>query len=220
MLGYQHKRMGVAAGAGVLAYTILAQAPPELSLIMVTAPLGAMLPDIDHDQSKIGKTRKNVFAFVKFLSITALIGFVIFSYVSNGILSALLNLAYIGGMVILINIIERNKHIKKQLGFITKHRGIMHTLIPTVFIFGTTFWTSSSYCAYLIIGLAYGTIVHLLGDMATTEGAPILWPITKVNIRYLKLNTGKHSGILDIVCYIWCAIFIGVGVYFGVKGGF
>lgn len=219
MHGSQHKRMGIAAGAGVLAYTMLAKAPPELSLVMVTAPIGALLPDIDHDRSKMGKTRKTIFSTIKVISVISVVGFMILSFISSGILNALLNAVYIGVLMLLINLIERNKHIKKQLGFITKHRGIMHTLVPTMFILGMTFWTNSTYFAYLINGLSLGTVVHLLGDMCTVEGAPILWPFTKVNIRYLKLNTSKHDSLLELVCNLWCILFIGLGIYLGIKGG-
>lgn len=211
--------MGVAASAGILAYMVLAQAPPELTLSLLTIPAGSMLPDIDHDRSKLGRNRKKVSDGIKFITGAVVIGFVAFSYMSGGPSNAILNAGYVGFMALLINIIENNKHVKKQLGFITKHRGIMHTLIPPIFLIGTIMWTSNLYYQYLIFGLSIGYVVHLLGDMATEMGAPILWPLTKANVRYFRFNTNRHGRSIELVCNAWCIIFVLAGIYFGVRGG-
>lgn len=218
MHGVQHKRMGVALGVGVLAFSLLSESNPSLALFMVTTPMGAMLPDIDHDSSKIGRTRSKVTTLIKVGVTVGIGGFLAFSYMSGGMWNAILNGVYLTVMAVIINIIERNKHVKKQMGFITKHRGIMHTLVPTAFLMGTTFWTTNEYYFYAMLGLVSGYVVHLLGDMATTEGAPIFWPLTKSNIRYLPLNTSKHGTMIELVCNIWCLLFIGVGIYFGMGG--
>lgn len=219
MHGFQHRKMGVAAGVGVLAYTVLSKASPEISLCVATLPIGAMLPDIDSDTSKLGRTRKKVLKTAKLLSVIVLVVSVLFSYHSGGALNAILNCIFIGAMVVLVNIIERNKHVKKQLGFITKHRGIMHTLIVPMFLMGTTLWTLDLYYYYSMLGLSAGCVLHLCGDMATEEGAPILWPITKHNIRYLPFNTTRSGGAIDAVCNIWCGLLVIGGVFFGVRGG-
>lgn len=219
MHGVQHKRMGIAAGAGVVAYMILSKSSTELALSAMTIPIGVMLPDVDHDRSKIGRTRKKISETLKIISVLLVLGFVAFSYKAGGMWNALLNAGYVGGMCLIINIIENNKHVKKQLGFITKHRGIMHTLIPPAFIMGTTLWTSNDYYDYMIIGLALGYVVHLLGDMGTEQGAPVLWPLTKVNMRYSYFNTDRHSAAIEMLCNLWCILAMVIGIYFGIKGG-
>jgi membrane-bound metal-dependent hydrolase YbcI (DUF457 family) len=215
MHGVQHKRMGVALGAGILVYSLLSNSEPALSLCMLTTPMGVMLPDIDHDRTKIGRVRSQVTTLIKVGIVASIGGFIFLSYKSGGLKNLILNLIFLGVMAVIINIIERNKFIKKQLGFITKHRGIMHTLVPPAFIMGTTWWTSNIYYFYGVLGFVLGYVVHLLGDMATEEGAPVLWPLFKSNIRYLKLNTTNNSTILEVVCNLWCLIFIGVSIYLG-----
>lgn len=219
MHGFQHKQMGVAAGVGVAAFMVIAQAPPELIMSAVAMPFGAMLPDIDHDNSKLGRARKKATTIIKVVASCGLLGLVVMSYFAGGVWNALLNAAYIGGAGLLVMLIERNKHVKKQLGFITKHRGIMHTLIPPALLIGSTFWTENVYFDYSIFGLAVGYVIHLLGDMATFEGAPILWPLTKSNPRYFAFKTRENGTAISVVCNMWCIIFIAVGIYFGVRGG-
>jgi membrane-bound metal-dependent hydrolase YbcI (DUF457 family) len=221
MHGFQHKRMGMAAGAGVIIFTIITpNSPPELIMSAITLPMGAMLPDIDHDMSKIGRTRKQAFTLIRWLAVLGIAAFIVFSYMSGGMWNALLNLGYVGGMSLLVFVVNRNKHVKKQLGFITKHRGIMHTLVPPAFILGTTLWTSNPYFLFGIYGLVAGYIVHLLGDMPTEEGAPLLWPLTKANIRYAAFNTARGQKYIQFICNAWCVLFVLAGAYFGMKGGF
>ena len=215
MLGSQHKRMGTAAGIGVVTYTIMSGANPALALFMVTTPIGAMLPDIDHDRSKLGSQRKKVTGLIKLAVVAGIVYFIVSSYMSGGIVNAILNGVFLAGLAIMVNVIESNKFIKRQLGFITKHRGIMHTLIIPMFLLGTTLWTSNVFYTYSIYGLCLGYVIHLLGDMATVEGAPILWPLTKANIRFMKLNTGKNGTMLEVVCNIFCVAFIMIGVLAG-----
>ena len=221
MHGYQHRRMGVAAGVGIVAYSVLSDSSSAMALFMVTTPIGALLPDIDHDMSKMGKVRAKVVTGIKIGITAGIIAAGISSYLSGGIVNVILNVAFLLGIVFLIHIVEKNKFIKKQLGFITKHRGIMHTLVPPMFIFASTFWTNNQFYDYLIYGLCIGYIVHLIGDMANKEGIPLLWPIVKnSNIRYMSIVTNKSPMVLDIVCYVWCVVFILLGIVFGVKGGF
>lgn len=220
MHGYQHKRMGVAAGIGVLAYTIMSGFDTAAIISIATIPMGAMLPDIDHDRSKVGRVRKKAVSTIKTLAMIGILAFIGFSYYSGGLWNAVLNSAYVGGMALIIWVITRNKHVKKQLGFMTKHRGIMHTLIPPAFILGTTFWTTNPVFTFGIYGLVFGYVVHLLGDMATEEGSPILWPLLKANVRYSSFNTNRSGGAIEFVCNVWCVLFVAVGIYFGYKGGF
>lgn len=215
MHGRQHKKMGTAAGVGVLVYTVSAGNNPMAALCMLTTPIGAMLPDIDHDMSKLGQSRKKVVNLIK-LGVSIAVGYILItSYLSGGILIALINLGFLIGMMLILWVIENNKFIKKQLGFITMHRGIMHTLVPPAFIFGTTLWTSNEFYFYAVMGLCIGYVVHLIGDMATVDGAPVLWPLFKSNIRYSWLSTTKHGFLIEIVCNAWCIAFVLFGIFLG-----
>lgn len=214
MNGSQHKRMGIAAGIGVLTYSILVGSPIAMALCSVAIPAGAMLPDIDHSGTKIGKLRKNITDIIKVCLGIGLLGILVLSYMSGGIMNLLQNLFYFCAMAFLIWLVERNSFIRDQLGFITKHRGIMHTLAPPVYIIGSTFWTGSIYYDYIAFGIGIGYVIHLLGDMATYEGVPLLWPLSKsMNIKYFSFLSNEDKNKLEIVCNIWCVIFILIGFY-------
>lgn len=217
MTGVQHKRMGVAAGLGVLAYTVLKPADPTLALCMCTAPFGAMLPDIDHDQSKLGRNRKTITGLVKAVVIIAVIAFLGLSFYSGGLWPMVMNAIYVGLACLILKILASNKAVSRQLGFITKHRGIMHTLVPPVVLMGSCMWCTHTLYVHAVLGLCIGYVVHLIGDMATVDGAPVAWPLTKRNIRYFKLNSSKHAGALNVASYVWSAIFIAAGVMLGVS---
>ena len=63
MRGTTHKAIGTVVGASIVVYAIKSE-QPMLALGAVTAPFGAMLPDIDHDRSKLGAQRKVVMATI------------------------------------------------------------------------------------------------------------------------------------------------------------
>lgn len=219
MHGYQHKRMGFAASVGILSFVALSRQDLNLIIMALTIPFGSLLPDIDHDKTKLGRKRKKVVNIIKFLVTLALITFMVTSYLSGGLLLSITNGLFIGGLIIAINIVERNKHIKKMLGFFTMHRGIMHTLIVPAFLVGTTLWTNNFIYCNLIYGLSLGYLIHIIGDMATYEGAPICWPLKKLNVRYFKFKTDKNPKAIELVCNIWCLLFILFGIYRGLNGG-
>ena len=225
MHGYQHKRMGIAAGVGVAAYCLMSgNAPETLMASAITIPFGAMLPDIDSDTSALGRSRKAVTTTSSRILKIGLLAAVVLTtfnvYSTSGVLKAILNLFYFGIGAFLICMIQRNKHIKKLLGFITMHRGIMHTLMPAIAIIGATLWVENQVLVYAMYGVAAGTIVHLIGDMGTVDGAPILWPIVQnANIRYSKLTTSIHGTAIEFLCNMWCVVFVGLGVLISMRGG-
>jgi membrane-bound metal-dependent hydrolase YbcI (DUF457 family) len=65
----------------------------------------------------------------------------------------------------------------------------MHTLIPPAFILIAAYATNFPFWKYSLIGLFVGYCSHLLADMLTVEGCPILWPFTRKNIHLLPLKT-------------------------------
>jgi inner membrane protein len=98
------------------------------------------------------------------------------------------------------------KLISKILSFFTKHRGITHSLIAYVIVAGlfksletipvTTFSLSG-----LFIGSVIGYGSHLLGDMSTPQGIPLLWPL-KIKFRIPIL-----SQFPTICKVIWILLF-------------
>lgn len=67
--------------------------------------------------------------------------------------------------------IGRRVPIISHIMYLFGHRGITHSLLFVLFLgmVGYFYWTP----AY---GLAIGSLVHVVGDMLTPSGVPLLWP--------------------------------------------
>lgn len=212
MQGSTHKTIGFAAGAGIVTYAVLT-GHPLMSLGMITAPMGAMLPDIDHHNSKLGRTKDKVFKFVKYMSRIALI-----------ITSVLLVLSFflglfkvvgticlsIMGVCILINI-ALSERLAKRFPFLTKHRGIMHTLLFPLVILILSSMSSYDVTKALVFGLAIGYLSHLYADSLTVEGCPLVWPISKECVGPRLCKTGGifeyiFAALLSVFCVVYAIL--------------
>ena len=91
MTGKTHKFIGIAAGAAI-AYAAVSKDPANL-FYLIACPIGAMIPDIDHDNSKIGRTRKNIMAAVSTLfssfALVAVLFFLIDAYQKSRLLPSI-----------------------------------------------------------------------------------------------------------------------------------
>lgn len=69
---------------------------------------------------------------------------------------------------------------------------IVHTVVTIaagvglVWLSGTTFLPIDP----IVAGVALGCIAHIVGDMLTKQGCPLLWPISKRRFRFARLTTG------------------------------
>lgn len=71
-----------------------------------------------------------------------------------------------------------------------KHRGITHTLITSIVVSGITYLLTFSFP--ISIGLLIGYVSHLIGDMFTVSGVPILAPFSKKKFRFpIHYSMGK-----------------------------
>ncbi len=202
MMGVQHKTVGVGFGMALTMY-LSAQGDPLSILALAGSTVGCMLPDIDHDRSRLGRKR----AFV--------------TRVSGNILTGLVTAGIIGATALLIfTIIQMDKPeantsvsqillvlmglilftvLRKAIGnsktfrWATKHRGLMHTLLlPAILAYASTA-SSAPVWRDFFLGLTIGYCSHLLADMLTVEGCPILFPLSRGNVRILKLQTRNAS---------------------------
>lgn len=80
MTGKTHKAIGVATGVALVIYSIRTS-NMMYALGLATAPFGAMLPDIDHDRSKLGAVRKRVTEVIHVAAIIVLVLSVLFGVV-------------------------------------------------------------------------------------------------------------------------------------------
>ena len=193
MTGRSHKAIGMAAGIAFSIYGFR-NGNPAATLVLVSAPLAAMLPDIDHGRSKIGRSRKAIAKLVVLVSIVGLISAAWYHSWYNMDYSILAVIVL--GVVIPMGIIFRlsqSRAFKRSIGFVTKHRGLMHTLlIPATMAFASNF-ISEPYFRILLYGCVVGYVSHILADCMTKKGCPVLFPFTPRNISLTKIRTGSAT---------------------------
>lgn len=203
MMGVQHKTVGVGFGIAMFMYAAKTSSDPYSGLFLVGSTIGCMLPDIDHDRTRIGRKR----AFVTRVSSNVLTGLV-----SAGIIgaTALLILTMVQmdkpeantnlyqilmALVGLLMFSAVRKKIKNSSSFkwATKHRGLMHTLLMPVILVVASTASSAPIWRDIFLGITIGYCSHLFADMLTVEGCPVLFPLSKKNVRILKLQTKNAS---------------------------
>lgn len=193
MTGKSHKAIGFVAGLSLAMYLTSTTGNPLAVIAVITSTAGAMMPDIDHDNSKIGSARKQVFRLVRsivtFVSIWSIFGFAAYAYLTKNV-SALL----IAGVAIVVmfgfTFLATNPKIKKQMNFLVKHRGIMHTLFVPALMLVAGKYFANPILESILTGFALGYFSHLFADTLTVAGTPLLWPLSKRNISLLPVKTG------------------------------
>ncbi|MCL2099328.1 MAG: metal-dependent hydrolase [Oscillospiraceae bacterium] len=193
MTGKTHKFIGLTAGA-VIAYTAVQENPAAL-FYLIACPIGAMLPDIDHDKSKLGQGRKNIMkaaaALFGSFAFVAAVFFLADAYQKSNILPAVITLLAVTVPFALFVCFTKIKTVKNSLKFMVKHRGLMHTLILPAFMSGAAPLIFEPMFKILLIGVNIGYLTHILSDLLTVRGCPVLYPLTKKNIRFLNIKTGS-----------------------------
>lgn len=191
MTGKTHKAVGVVTGLSMAVYGV-ATGNWGYLCGMFTAPIGAMFPDIDHSNSKIGKQRKNLFRIVKLIAIGGLITSAVLAAIAMGfgLKDKLLTfVAALAGSCLLV-LIALSDTLKKRFPFLTKHRGIMHTLVVPMVVMFLCSKTSISVLQAIGIGFALGYISHIQADCLTTMGSPVCWPLSEECVSYFDVVTG------------------------------
>lgn len=223
MNGSTHKAIGFAAGASLALYAVCTY-QPLIALGAVTAPMGAMLPDIDHHNTKLGRTKDAVFAFIKKVARIVMIAAMALAVLSLVIpkMSTVIPLCLITVCVGLFINIALSKTLAEKIPFLTKHRGIMHTLLLPVVLLIAGRAAQNVVVRSLIVGLVIGYITHLYADSLTVMGSPLAWPISQECVGLKVIRTGSvweyvAAAIMSIVMIVyaillsknaWYAIFL------------
>lgn len=83
---------------------------------------------------------------------------------------------------------SKHKWLSKHL----THRGITHTLLIPVIIFGIFFLLQSiPIIPSLLFGFEVGYVAHIFADMFNKKGVPILWPLTKAKLHIACVKTAS-----------------------------
>ena len=219
MTGAQHKIVGTGFGIAA-AYAGYRAGSPDATIMIVTSMIGCMLPDIDHDKTKIGRKRKAVTQTTTSLTNMLLYGGVflgtilavlmVMGFVDYGIDLQKLVFGIGGlGLVILVKSAVSNSDMYR---WATKHRGLMHTLVVPALLWYATTISSAPLYYYAVTGLLVGYVSHLFADMLTVEGCPVLFPLSRSNFRFLKLRTKDSS--TTIAAWVVAVGVIALAYYF------
>ena len=200
--------------AAISVVAAISQGSVMWGLGLMSAPLGAMLPDIDHDSSKLGRTRKDVFEKLKVVLIALAILFsalTIFNAVlQHTIMQCLVFIICFWGLLLGLFFISKNKKVQQWSGFYKKHRGIMHTLFVPILIAVLAYVVKDdAFIMPLLVGVTLGYVSHLVADTCTVAGCPLLWPVTRKCISILPIRTGTTSE------YICAAALGGLFIWIG-----
>jgi len=215
MTGKSHKAIGTAVGAAFAIYGI-GQGNAVYALGMVSAPLAAMLPDIDHGSARIGRIRKmaaNI--IVTALAVAIVAGAWIHGhfFLENYATLLMVGLGVVVPTVFMFRL-SQTRWVRDTWGFVAKHRGIMHTLIIPIFTLVATFYIRDRYALILVYGFLAGYVSHILADCLTTKGCPILFPASKQNIKFTKVKTGSSAERVCAMAMIIVVLVIAVLVSF------
>lgn len=214
MMGTSHKTIGTAVGIAMVLYAINTK-EPMLAIGMVTAPIGAMLPDIDHHNSKIGKTKNEV--MVTMTRVCVVVTALLLALFCSGLCSSIRLFSFIDGRAVVcvasgtvMLIVIQSKWFRDKYPFLCKHRCIFHTLVlPALLSVYVIFQRVDGFIAGAVFGIVLGYVSHLVADCLTVEGCPIAFPITTRDVGVPLLSTDTKAEKL------YCAIVSGLIILYG-----
>lgn len=210
MTGKTHKFIGLAAGAAAAYYGITVLGEPSYMFYLIASPVGAMIADIDHDNSKLGRSRKNIMTAVSTLfaslAIVAISFFLVDGYTNGRLLPAVFTVLMVAVPFLLLISLSKIPFVKNNLKFMVKHRGLMHTLIIPAFLFAATYFIKEPTFKILVTGLMIGYVTHLAADLLTVRGCPILFPLSKKNFNLAGIKTGSVWEYIAAAILSVCAV--------------
>ena len=224
MNGIQHKIVGTGFGIATAMTLIETTGSPMGMLAVPAAIFGSLLPDIDHDMTKMGRKRaattRVITSTVKMiLTAIVVITVIAIAYVLIQFKNQALEYDMKYGMLLLpiVGVIGLSIVAKAITGsdtykWATDHRGLMHTLIVPALLFWAQSYCKAPYFYIVVHGVMIGYLSHLLADMFTVAGCPILFPLAKWKIRLMRFHS--ESPALTGVAYILAALPIGLSMFF------
>ena len=84
---------------------------------------------------------------------------------------------------------SRTKGLSHTVKLVFGHRGFTHSLTCTALVFLLYLFFPN----HFFLGLTFGFLFHILGDMLSVSGVPLLLPFTKKRFRIPLYQTGQVS---------------------------
>jgi inner membrane protein len=185
------------AGIGIITLIILADRLPGkfdyLGLVLVL--VGSLLPDIDHPKSIINKY---ILPFDNKLT-------KVFVYFCAGVI--ILWYDYLNGRTYILKALA----VTVMLIAISTHRnGLTHSAAGMLMFSFIAGYIGNSYgIPYLVYYFMIGYGMHLLCDMATNQGIPLLYPFSKKKAKFpltFKTNSKIGAALENIIIVIGLAL--------------
>lgn len=211
----QHTTVGIGMGVGSSLVAFAATRDIFSLASFFGSFFGCTFPDWDHDLTKEGKVRKQVFQLTgKLLTVIAVLGtaFLAYAIIKMPDLIERYNISTDRAMLYLMvcvvfllakKVLSNNKLVK----WACKHRGLMHTLIVPLLLGIGIFTLKIPFIGYLLYGTLTGFCSHLIADCFTTEGCPLLFPLTRKNIRVPGFNYASKDPKLYTVSKVLAVLF-------------
>lgn len=185
MTGKTHLAVGLTSGLGLI-YLSEDVSWLEVGLTLVLTGSAALLPDIDTEGSMINNF--------------------LFSKVSKQ--ARTFALAAIGLLLILTQFfLPQTPFWVSLIGIFfvavafAPHRGLTHSLVMTVYVW----WVANTAAPEMATPIVVGYVSHLIVDMLTVSGIPLLWPLPwKLSLSQIgiKIKTGSWIDTsLGYLCY-------------------
>lgn len=98
-----------------------------------------------------------------------------------------------------VQVMNKRVGLSSVIKSIFGHRGFTHSLLATLFVFIPYFFSlqySGDFHVFAqtaSMGLGFGYLFHILGDMLSKSGVPLFMPITKKKIKIPLYITGNFS---------------------------
>lgn len=109
---------------------------------------------------------------------------------------------------------KRIPPISKLINVLFGHRGFTHSILAIILFAYFLFFITSIIPDVLLgfyipfaLGLIVGYASHLVLDMTTVSGIPLLYPVVNKSYRIAKLRSGRDDFLISII------LMIGTGIY-------
>jgi membrane-bound metal-dependent hydrolase YbcI (DUF457 family) len=218
MLAVNHITFATATTLGVSVYT----GQPFFLPFIFFVSLSALVPDVDHPKSELGRVLILPGRILKHRGVThSFLGFALFGgllYASQfypTVLRYIFLIAAYFGSLFLVKALSQG--IKSGFsidptGLLTKTSKLVVTALTTIIHFTLILsliliWNNQLYREILLLcGIGY--ILHVVGDAVTKEGVPLLWP-SKQKFGLHLFRTGKLvESILGVLFVILNGYFL------------
>lgn len=233
MLGKTHRLGGIMVGAlSPLIIEAVTKTPIQdpavfVGVAMAGGAIGSLIPDLDHPNSLLSKKLKPVSAIVREFAHHRGITHTLVGWAGFGILSIIISFLcvhvlekfnstpekiFVGlmcGVVLATSASFIMTSLKKHTHLVSKRQSSEVALAGFIVGMVVSFFLTDVVLGYVevyLIGMTLGYGAHILYDMFTITGVPLMYPISHVDVHLTNMKTGgaieKIASAISIIVTI------------------